>query len=483
MGFAPDFVADALSIPAQSPLRARLALLSPFTAVVSDSRGVVPGCLFVALRGDRVDGHTYIAEAVKAGATAVVCEPGRGTAAGFQFEVSDTLVAYRELAKKWRARFAQIPVVAVAGAVGKTTTKEMLSAALLGKYARVLKTIGSQNGYVGIPMTLLALRPEHEAAVIEIGIDAVGAMARHLDAVQPTAALVTAIAEEHLENLHDLETVAREECLALSVTARSPGGFAAIRSDDLWVQKETRGLVAASTAKVVRFGFQTAEGSTLPADVLGGLRQTVSGKPTLVVTTGSDRREFQLLLPGLHNARNQLAAIVVARGLGLTDDEIERGFSQNFKTAPGRTEISDLELEKKEVRFYRDYYNASPSSMAAALTLLLEGRDLERSHWACLGDMLELGQSEERLHRALADFIIGKPVEGVLLYGARMRWLLDELQRRNYVGQLFHFASHAELAQSLRFLLKLHPTVRQSVLIKGSRGMKMEEVWKAIGEK
>jgi UDP-N-acetylmuramoyl-tripeptide--D-alanyl-D-alanine ligase len=237
--FHLNFIQSALGVP---PSRSGAV---SFSAVATDSRKIKPGSLFVALKGERVDGHDYLDAAIQSGATGLIVQKGRsikipGTISNSVtvFEVPDTLAAFRTLAAAWRKDFPG-PVIAVAGAVGKTSTKEMLAAIVAGRKGpqTVLKTEASQNGFIGIPMTLLELRPEHKIAVIEIGIDDIGAMRSHLDIVKPTAAIVTAIGPEHFEKLKDLDTVTREETLSLTDTL-DRGGSAAINLDDPEIRKK-----------------------------------------------------------------------------------------------------------------------------------------------------------------------------------------------------------------------------------------------------
>ena len=189
--------------------------------VSTDSRAIKAGDLFVAIKGESFDGHEFIAQAVEKGAVAVLCEkyPSAAPQEGIDiFLVEDTLVSFRLLAQHWR-EFIDPVVIAVAGSVGKTTTKDILAALLSGKFKKLIWTKGSQNGFVGLPITLMELVEDTEAAVIEVGIDAPMAMQKHINLVKPEVALVTAISEEHLEWLKDLETVAREENLILQETA------------------------------------------------------------------------------------------------------------------------------------------------------------------------------------------------------------------------------------------------------------------------
>lgn len=244
-----EFVYDALGF-SRTKQRNHHAGMPPFTRAITDSRKIEPGCLFVALAGESFDGHDFIPQAIAKGARGVICRKSTQVTPQKDFcifPVDDTLQAYRALGAAWRKQFS-LPVVVVAGAVGKTSTKEILSAVLRGRFPSVLRTQGSQNGFVGIPMTLLELAPEHGAAVIEVGIDEIGAMDAHMKIVGAQAAVLTLIAPEHLEKLLDIPTVAREEGIALTTVAAT-GGLVAINLDDPWnAPTSTRSKPAAASA-------------------------------------------------------------------------------------------------------------------------------------------------------------------------------------------------------------------------------------------
>ncbi len=429
-----------------------------FTAISTDSRTIASGSLFVPIRGERYDGHDFIAGAVARGARGVLAS--RPVAVGDPavriFSVPDTLGAYQRLAAAWRRAF-DIPVVAVAGSVGKTTTKDLLAAALSGRW-RVHKTEGSRNGDVGIPMTLLGLRPEHEAAVVEIGIDEVGAMDRHLELARPTAAVVTLIGAEHLEKLHDLSTVAREEALALRRVA-GKGGLAAVNLDDPFLAPLFTELAAPQT-----IGFTLAVGPERPGVLQGRVSEAFQ-------ELRLEGEAFHLPLPGAHNASNLMAALAVATGLDHSPAEIRRGL-EGFRPADGRSEVRRVSGGPLVVC---DYYNANPTSMNAALELLAT-LNVPGVKWACLGDMLELGPNEERLHRELAGPIRRAGAARVLLAGPRMTALAAELEEGGFAGQVTHFPEVADLAAALA--QNVGPG--DAVLVKGSRGMRMERVWQAL---
>ena len=478
MGITFDFIVKNLST-LRSQVFGNLPENFEFTAVTTDSRKITPGCLFVALAGEKFDGHDFLQQAIEAGAAGLICREGSSIAPTSQplavFWVKDnsgTLNAYRELAHAWRKCF-QIPVIAVAGSVGKTTTKELLTALLRGRWEKVLKTEGSQNGFVGIPMTLLDLRAEHGAAVIEVGIDEVGSMIPHLDLVSPQASLLTAIAAEHLEKLIDLPTVAREEGFALSQVAERQG-LVAISLDDPWIAPFWKSL-----GKICKVGYtlhsETAQKALehafgapiLTGKLIDAATLKVSGFPT-----GDET--YTLPLPGKHNAANFLAALALATGLGLSPEELKRGLA-TFVGASGRSELRTL---KSGTPVVCDYYNASPASMEAGLEMLADLAKAKKSTalWACLGDMLELGPKEEDFHRGLAPSLQRLKVQNVLLYGPRMKALFDELKKQNFQGQVNHFSSHEEMAQQLT--RGIQPS--DAILIKGSRGMRMEKVWEHL---
>jgi UDP-N-acetylmuramoyl-tripeptide--D-alanyl-D-alanine ligase len=440
----------------------------------TDSRICKKGDVFIALAGQTSHGFDFISTAVKGGAVVVVADrpkPADLAEHVVYVEVEDALLAFRKLSAMWRSQF-HIPVFGIAGSVGKTTTKDMLAAILGGRFKSVLKTEGSQNGFTGIPATLARLRKDNKAAVIEIGIDDVGAMAQHLDLVRPDITIVTAIGPEHLERLKNIDTVAVEETLALKRTASS-GGVAVVNLDDDHCRPFFGSLKPES-----RVGFSLYPKLKPRPDVLIG-RLSFDGQELEVSGDIRGRRmvreKFSLPLPGKHNAANLLAAIAAAAVAGMIPDEMRSGLA-DFVPGFGRSRIEQL---ASGVLVICDYYNASPSSVSAALDLLRERSTVKGRRgkkYACLGDMLELGKEEESMHRRLADKLAAAGVDKVLLFGERMKWLADELKRRKFESDVEHFDSHLLMSDHLRE--NLRPD--DYVLIKGSRGMAMERVWESL---
>lgn len=449
-----------------------------FSSLSSDSRTITPGTCFIALTGEQSDGHNYIEKAIAAGATAIIHRkdfalPAQAQGKVISLSVVDTLAAYRAIAKVWRTEFL-IPIVAVAGSAGKTTSKEFVAAVLRGKWRNVLQTQASQNGFQGIPATLMNLATRHEAAVIEVGIDEPHAMAEHLKIVAPTHGLLTSIGEEHLEKLVDLATVAKEEGFLFRSLAETNGTLC-INCDDAAILEQSLQYKGGK-----RFYYSLEANAKIPTDGSHWQGTISPDKKFLSVedVKNQSATRFPLPLPGKHNALNLLGAICMGYALGLSSAEIHIGL-KSFTAPGGRSEVH---IWRQTIRIYCDTYNANPLSMKTALAMLEktpEGRTRGIRTWACLGDMLELGDNEEKFHRDLADNLEKFHVDQVLLCGPKMQWLAAELRTRNFKGSFQHLESSQAIAEQL--IAKALPT--DIILIKGSRGMRMEKVWETLQER
>lgn len=411
------------------------------TEITFDSRKVKPGSLFVAIKGDSMDGHDFIEAAIKQGATAILTEKNITTDKPVTiFHVSSTLSAIRALAHDYRNSF-KIPFIGVVGSVGKTTTKELIFSLLKGKYEHVYKTEGSQNGFLGIPMTLLSIGRDAEVAVIEIGIDEIGAMEQHLSIVEPTHLIATVLGPEHLHQLKTVEIAATEELKAFDYALNNEKKLAINLGDsfvNMWFQKNKSHLENKNYLT-----FEKVDAKFLS--------------------------EYPCPLPGTHHEHNLLGAVTLGTLVGLTSDEMKAGL-KTFKTAYGRSEIHHF---KNNITVIGDYYNSNPTSLVAALKLLHS----EHENHAVLGDMLELGDKEEAFHRSIATEVLNHPIHKLYLYGPRMKWLQDELTKKNF-SNVSHFETHEQLFLALSKNLK----PKDHVLIKGSRGMKMEVILKLMQE-
>ncbi len=432
--------------------------------VSTDTRTIAPGSLFVALRGERFDGHAFLPAAAGAGAAAAVVSSEAAAPAGLpRLLVEDTLRALGAVAHHHRRRFT-LPVVGVTGSNGKTTTREMI-AAILAERGPVLRTEGNLNNEVGVPLTLLGLTGQHLAAVIEMGMSHPGEIARLTALAAPQVGVVTNAAAAHLEGLGSIDGVA--DAKAELYAGLPPGGVAVVNADDA----RMLGRARASGRRLLTF----AVGRQRRGDVavLEVLSQDADGMRFLL---GVGNRELQVKLPlvGAHNATNAAAAACAAIALGCSDQEIVRGL------AGVRPVGRRLRLERLPggLLLLDDCYNANPLSMVAALRTLAELARSERGRaLAALGDMLELGPGEAELHREVGAEAARLPVARLFGFGPRSReTLTGALAAGLPADRTFHGEDVAALAAAVRSAA----APGDVLLVKGSRGMKLERLVEAL---
>lgn len=436
-----------------SPAGARVTV----TGISTDSRSVCPGELFVPLRGEKFDGHDFLTQAVRRGAAACLSED---VIAGFPvpvIQVADTLQALGDLAAAFRRDFSG-PVVAVTGSSGKTTTKEMLASILSGT-APGLKTEGNFNNLVGLPLTLFRLAPEHRWAVLEMGMSARGEIARLAEIALPDVGIITNVGPAHLETLHGLDGVARAKGELFA--ALKAGGTAVINADDERVAQ----LPVANGVRRLLFGFSAS--AEIRAEEVAVAGAAVSFR--LVLPEGT--WPVTLAVAGRHNVYNALAAAAAAAALMVPAGAIVHGL-QTFRGGRGRMELVDL---GNGTILIEDTYNANPLSVRAALTALDEmggsGRRI-----AVLGDMLELGAEAAELHRQIGAEAAQRCDFLILLGGMAGETAAGARQQGMAADRVQIVSSHVEAADRLRSLLR--PGDR--LLVKGSRGMRMEKVGAAL---
>jgi UDP-N-acetylmuramoyl-tripeptide--D-alanyl-D-alanine ligase len=430
-----------------------------FPAVCTDTRALLPGCLFVALQGERFDAHDFLAQAAQAGARGAVVKRGRALPvlpADFTlFEVEDTLQALGALGRAHRERF-QIPVGAVGGSNGKTTTKEMVGA-ILATRGPALKTEGNLNNEIGVPLTLLRLTPEHVAAVVELGMNQPGEMTRLTRVARPHAALLTVVQPEHLEGLGSLEGVAEAE--GEMFRELPPESVAVVNLDDALVAAQA----ARSRARRLTFGRH-------PDAEVRLARVEARGRQGLELTVAHAGRDWPVRLGfvGEHNALNATGAFALAVALGYTPEECVKGLES---ARPYARRLNVLEAPHG-VTVVDDCYNANPASMAAALDTLRSLVGPEGRAVAVLGDMLELGPGELEEHARLGG-LVGGQAQLVAFFGPRSRRGLD-------AAGLGDRAAHFTEVEPL--LAWLQPRLRAGdvVLVKASRGMRLERVVAAL---
>ena len=421
---------------------------APIGRAVIDSRAVEPGDLFVAYRGERTDGHRFIASALEKGAVCALCERVPEGVEGPALVVDDVQRALEEIAAAYR-RTLHIPVVGVTGSVGKTTAKEMIASVLSQRF-RVLKTEGNLNNQIGVPMTVSRIEPEHEAAVVEMGISGFGEMTALAKIARPTVAVFTVIGRAHLEFLHDLEGVFRAKT---EMIAQMPeDGVVIVNGDDAWLK------TMSCRQRLIRYGLgENCEVRALEPELLP------EGKTRCRIRFGE--RELQAEVPafGRQMVYAALEGAAVGFALGLSDEEIERGI-RAYETVGRRGAILDTGL----VTLVDDSYNANPESMRCAIDSLTE---ISGRHVCVLGDMLEMGPESAQMHAELGRYAAEKGVELLLCCGELGREIA-----RGAGARARWYPTVGELCEALPALLRRG----DRVLVKASRGMHLEEAAEAV---
>jgi UDP-N-acetylmuramoyl-tripeptide--D-alanyl-D-alanine ligase len=439
-----------------------------FRGVSIDSRTVSPGELFFCIQGERFDGHDFIEDALAQGASGVVfSDPGRGSGQPshsrsereyFAIRTQDTLIALQELARQHRQR---IParVIAVTGTNGKTTTKEMIASIAATKY-RTLKTAGNLNNHIGLPLTVLGLNPDHEVAVLEMGMSDAGEIRRLAEIADPDIGVITNISEGHLVHLESVKNV--QAAKGELFDALSEEDIALVNADDPLVRE----LALSLRARRISFGLdQTADVSGADIRSLGEEGYHFSA------TLGGQTFPVHLPFPGACNVYNALAALAAGVVLGLGPEPMAEGLKQTRLPAQ-RHEI----LKQGGLTVINDAYNANPQSMHVALSTLAAYPAVGRKFFV-IGDMLELGPQEESLHTCLGENIAGQAVDFLVavgkLAGLAASAAIDKGMDATRVKAL---ATRGEAVD----YLKKHARSGDCLLVKGSRGAGMEEVVRGL---
>ena len=419
--------------------------------VHTDTRSIRAGDLFVALRGERFDSNAFAADALAAGAVAALVERADALPAGASgIVVADGRRALGAIARAHRRRIAPL-LIGVTGSNGKTTVKEMLAAILRGVHgeAAVLATEGNLNNDIGLPLTLLRLEPGHRFAVCEMGMNHAGEIAYLCTVAEPDIAVLNNAGTAHLENLGSLEGIARAKGELL--LGLREGGIAVLPHTDRWLSL-WRGL--AGDRRTLRFGLDSA------AEVAGATAED----GTLTLTQSGAQARCRLATPGVHNAHNACAAITAAIAAGVPLARAAAALD-GFGGTKGRLQVKHA---ADGATVIDDTYNANPDSTRAAIAVLAA---TPRPRVLVLGDMGELGPDAPTMHREVGEVARAAGIDCLLATG--------ELSRQTVAG--FgpggeHFASHADLIAALR----AHLTANSTVLVKGSRFMRMEQVVEAL---
>ncbi|HMS26549.1 MAG TPA: UDP-N-acetylmuramoyl-tripeptide--D-alanyl-D-alanine ligase [Burkholderiaceae bacterium] len=433
--------------------------------VSTDSRSIVVGDLFVALKGEKFDGNRYLETAKIAGASAAITSENLTDFNFSGIQVNDTKIALGQIATAWRAKF-NLPLIAITGSNGKTTVTQMVASILRAyKGEGAISTKGNLNNDIGVPMTLFQLTKRTEIGVIELGMNHPGEIEYLAAIAQPTIALVNNAQREHMEFMGSVHAVAKENGGILTTLPND--GVAVFPSDDaysgLW-------LGMAKNRKVVMFSIEAEAGirNNVSEHIYCDAHEWAENKWTVSVKSPLGKISYQLHIAGLHNVKNSLAAIACAYAAGVPKEFIEQGL-QNFRPVGGRSHLMHFEMQGKNISLIDDTYNANPDSMQEAVNVLavMPGYRL-----LVLGDMGEVGNEGEQFHKELGEYIKYKPIDRLFTLG----------EMANYVAVTSEKGEHFHSVDTLKEAVLSQIAVKESIsiLIKGSRFMKMERIVECI---
>ncbi len=423
--------------------------------VVIDSRLVEKDFVFIATKGEKVDGHSFIDQVFEKGALAVVCEKLPEKLTGPCILVEDSFVALKEIAKYYRSQL-DIPVIGITGSVGKTTTKEFVASVLSRKY-KVWFTQGNFNNEVGMPLTILQTREEHEVLVLEMGINHFGEMNRLSAIARPDIMLITNIGQCHLEFLGDRDGVFRAKTECFENLNKNACVILNGDDDKLIKVKEVQGKAPLFFGKEERFDYHVSKKENKG---LFGTEAVLESK------VSGETIECNIPLPGAHMVNNALAAMAVGEALGLTPDEIEQGI-ENVPSTKGRSNI----LSTENYTIIDDCYNANPTSMKAALDLLSlsTGRKV-----AIMGDMFELGEDEIKLHRETGEYAVKAGIDVIICVGGLSKASYEGTEEAK--GERYYFETLDSFLDNMKDILKKNDTI----LVKASHSMGFESIVKTL---
>lgn len=440
-------VKDALNACGGVP-KGALRLDAPIGEVVIDSRVVKSGDMFVAYRGERVDGHDYISVALDKGAVCCLAEHCPNDEKRGIILVPDVQSALESIMRAARERI-NIPLVGITGSVGKTTAKEMVWA-VLSQRMNTLKTEGNLNNQIGVPMTLSRIAPQHEVAVVEMGISGFGEMSALAAMARPSVALFTVIGHAHLEFLHDLDGVFRAKTEMLNFMP--DGGIVIINGDDA----KLRALKCKQ--RIISYGM--SGDCDIRAENI-----RFDGEDGCECDIICAEHRFPVKIPayGQHMVYAALEGAAVGCAMGLTDDEITAGIA-SFRTVGRRGVVTNTGY----ITLIDDCYNANPDSMRCAIDSLMT---LSGRHVCVLSDMREMGEDSPQMHRVLGEYALEKGVELAIVYGPQSAHIAEAMGARAH-----HFETREALIAALPQLIEKG----DSVLVKASLGMHLEPAAEAL---
>ncbi|PLR77303.1 UDP-N-acetylmuramoyl-tripeptide--D-alanyl-D-alanine ligase [Bacillus sp. V3-13] len=420
-----------------------------------DSRKIETGNLFIPFKGENADGHRFVEEAINKGAGAAFWQKDAPNPPVHLpiIIVEDTLLALQELAGSYRDELST-KIIGITGSNGKTTTKDMMASVLSLEY-KVQKTEGNFNNHIGLPLTVLKLKPETEMAVLEMGMSAKGEIELLTKLARPDAVVITNIGEAHLQDLGSREGIA--EAKLEIVKGLQDGGLIVYYGDEPLLRERLKGYEAKFT--IGTFG-KSPENDLYPIEII----QSEQGNQ---FTVNQFQGKIHLPVLGVHNVLNALAVMLTARFFGIAYEKMDKGF-QGLKLTQMRMEL--VEGAKGE-RIINDAYNASPTAMRAAIELI---SDLEgfSKRIVVLGDMLELGPLEIEFHRQIGAGLNPEKIDYVFTYGPLGRFIAEGARQSIGADKIFAFDDKNDLIKEL----KKYTDRKTLILVKASRGMKLEDV-------
>lgn len=459
------------------------AIAKNATMITIDSRQIEKDCIFVAIKGARVDGNDFVEQAYEDGAFCCISEVEPVKKDRPYIVVKSCYQALKDMAKLYR-NLMKTEIIGITGSVGKTTTKEMIASVLSERF-HTLKTKGNFNNEVGVPLTLFSLREEHEVAIVEMGISEFGEMTRLSEMAQPDRCVITNIGQCHLENLGDRDGVlkAKTEIFKhMHPKARiylngDDDKLVTVKADDknLITDSDVENTNAVCARRITFFGVENTSGVYAKRIENLGLKGT---KATVV--TPKSEFDIAIPVPGHHMVLNALAAVAIATDLGMTEEEIQRGIVK-FKPVGGHSSM----IETDKFIILDDCYNANPVSMKAGIDVL--GNALGRKV-AIVGDMFELGADEVKMHYEVGEYAAKSSVDLLVcigdlaknIYDGAIDWVkaADSCDKAKVIPGILHFATMEEAVETLNDILEKDDTI----LVKASHGMHFEKIVAVLKE-
>lgn len=430
-----------------------------FLHISTDSRKIADGDLFIPIVGEKFDGHVFINSALEQGAAGAITQKVIEVSVNKPLIlVDDTLKALQKIASYYRSRFS-IPFVGITGSVGKTSTKDMIASVLDQKY-RVLKTQGNFNNEIGLPLTIFNLESIHEAAVIEMGMSGFGEISRLTAIACPDVAVITNIGLSHIEKLGSRNNILKAKLEILE--GLDEDGLVVLNGDDDLLSTQIGKL----GYRTVSYGL--SENNDYQARNVENLGEEGT---TFIIELSGNSYVIHVPVPGIHNVYNALAAIAVAIELGVTIEKAVEGIKE---FCPGNMRLNII--NHNGIKIINDAYNASPNSMEAAINVLFDIKQQGRTV-AVLGDMLEMGDWAPEAHRGVGKYARDKGIDYIITVGKAAADIANGALKAGATEESINvFDSNEKAVEFLKSFLKQDDTV----LVKGSRGMKMEQIVEAL---